>query len=460
MDKLSKFIEKSILIHGDKYDYSKVEYNGSDIKVTIICKMHGEFLQKIYKHLNGQGCKKCGFINSSLKQKDSSTEFMKKALIVHNDTYDYSKVQYFDSKKKVIIICKTHGEFIQQPNNHLQGNGCPNCRLDIMGKWNKQTRDDFISKSIKVHGDKYDYSKVEYNSSDIKVIIICKIHGEFLQDTSSHVSGVGCPECGKVSRSLSKRKTIDKFINESNHIHNNEYDYSKTEYINTNKDIIIICKIHGEFKQTPHSHLDGHGCNLCAYIRSSEKQKYTIDDFIQKSITVHGYEYDYSKIHYTGIKDDVIIICKKHGDFLQKPRDHLRGGGCKKCNPNYSKSQIKWLKFIQIKDNIIIQHGGNDGEYHIPETNYKADGYCKETNTIYEFHGDFWHGNPYIFKNDTFNPICKKTFGELYQITCEREKIIKDLGYKLIVMWENKWKRINKSFKILQKQFRKYKKLN
>jgi G:T-mismatch repair DNA endonuclease (very short patch repair protein) len=101
----------------------------------------------------------------------------------------------------------------------------------------------------------------------------------------------------------------------------------------------------------------------------------------------------------------------------------------------------------------------NGDEYHIPETKYKTDGFCKETNTIYEFHGDYWHGNPEVFDHDeqTYFGV---TFRELYKKTLEREKTIKGLGYKLIVMWENKWKRINKSFKILQKLFRKYKKLN
>ena len=90
--------------------------------------------------------------------------------------------------------------------------------------------------------------------------------------------------------------------------------------------------------------------------------------------------------------------------FLQTPNNHLRFSGCPKCNNNgYSKAQILWLDFLSKFYNIHIQHALNEEEFVIPNTKYKADGYCKETNTIYEFHGDFWHGNPKIFTLDEIN---------------------------------------------------------
>lgn len=103
-----------------------------------------------------------------------------------------------------------------------------------------------------------------------------------------------------------------------------------------------------------------------------------------------------------------------------------------------------------------IQHAENGGEYCIPETKYRADGYCKETNTIYEFHGDYWHGNPKLFDKDKMNMVSKKTFGELYQRTLEKEEIIKKLGYNLVVMWERDWINLNRSVRKLQRLFRKY----
>ena len=104
--------------------------------------------------------------------------------------------------------------------------------------------------------------------------------------------------------------------------------------------------------------------------------------------------------------------------------------------------------------NINIQHAINGIEYTILKTNYKADGYCKETNTIYEFHGDFWHGNPKKYRSDDINKITKCTFGILYEKTMQKEKTIKELGYNLVVMWESDWNKINKSIRCLQRKFR------
>jgi len=119
--------------------------------------------------------------------------------------------------------------------------------------------------------------------------------------------------------------------------------------------------------------------------------------------------------------------------------------------------QINWLNLLQKLNNINIMHMENGGEYKIPDTNFKADGYCQETNTIYEFNGDFWHGNPKRYDLNEINNVTKCTFGELYQKTLNKEKIIKEMGFNLIVIWESDWIKIIKCLKILQKKFRNYK---
>ena len=131
--------------------------------------------------------------------------------------------------------------------------------------------------------------------------------------------------------------------------------------------------------------------------------------------------------------------------------------GCPKCSNNgFSKPSILWLDFLSKLYNIYIQHAHNDGEYVITTTKYRADGYCKENNTIYEFHGDYWHGNPKKFNPDDINEITKKTFKELYDETLIRENKIKNFGYNLVVIWEYDWKKLNRCIKILQRRFRKY----
>ena len=106
----------------------------------------------------------------------------------------------------------------------------------------------------------------------------------------------------------------------------------------------------------------------------------------------------------------------------------------------YSIKAIQWLEEIMKEEQIFIQHAGNVGEYSIPGTRFKVDGYCKETNTCYEFHGVYWHGHPSKFSPTDINPVNKKTYGELYQKTLERDQKIRDLGYNLVVMWEHEWK--------------------
>ncbi|MFW6226147.1 MAG: hypothetical protein ACOC3V_04245 [bacterium] len=188
-----------------------------------------------------------------MRKRLTTEEFIKKARIVHGDKYNYSMVQYEHNKEKVIIICTTHGEFTQTPNRHLSGDGCPKC-----GGTNKSTTEEFIKKAEKIHYNTYDYSNVRYINNKTKVNIICTIHGSFFQKPNTHLNGHGCPYCSGV-----KKLTNEEFIKRANVIHDNFYDYSMIDYINTENKIIIICPQHGKFEQTPHSHLNGNGCEKC-----------------------------------------------------------------------------------------------------------------------------------------------------------------------------------------------------
>ena len=118
------FVEKSKSIHGEKYDYSKVDYKNNSTKVLIICPKHGEFLMRPADHFNGQGCPKCKSENLSNKFSMGKEAFIKKALSVHENKYDYSKVEYKNNRTKVCIICPEHGEFWQTPDKHITGQGC------------------------------------------------------------------------------------------------------------------------------------------------------------------------------------------------------------------------------------------------------------------------------------------------------------------------------------------------
>jgi hypothetical protein len=193
-----EFIRDAIAKHGDKYDYSKSIYNGSIKKVIIICRKdgHGEFEQVASSHLRGYGCPKCGIIKTTYINKKTTEEFINDAIAKHGSCYDYSKVKYNGNKKKVAIICKIHGEFKQEAGSHLRGAGCSKC-----SGYYTPTIIEFIEKSTKVHGIKYNYSNVEYKNAHTPVIIICSTHGEFNQKPNCHLSGQGCYKCGKISMS-------------------------------------------------------------------------------------------------------------------------------------------------------------------------------------------------------------------------------------------------------------------
>ena len=449
-----EFIKRAIEIHRNKYDYSKVKYVNNQTRVNIICKEHGEFLQIPNKHIQGNGCKLCGIKSQTLTRSSNTEEFIKKAKNIHGNLFDYSKVNYKNSNEKVIIICKEHGDFLQTPSGHIGdgGSGCKLCANKNNGIKQRMTNDDFVKKANKKHDNKYDYSKTEYNTYNEKVIIICKEHGEFLQTPGEHLSGCGCSKCGKVYK-----KTTEEFIKNAKQIHGDTYDYSKTEFKVAKGKVIIICKKHGEFLQDAFSHLKGHGCFNCGLEIITNAKRFTTDEFIEKAKTIHGEEtFDYSKTNYTNCKTKIIIICKLHGDFLQTPESHINGvGGCKLCSHRtYSRKSIEYLCFISKLNSITIQHAENDGEFVIPNTRFKADGYCQETNTVYEFHGDYWHGNPKLFSTEEFNKTTKCCFGELYQNTLEREQQIRGLGYNLVVMWEYDWNNINRAIKTLQSKFR------
>lgn len=200
-----EFIQKSTVKHGGKYSYSKTVYTGSKSTVIITCDIHGDFECKAGNHVNGKGrCEICmSLINASKKSYSTST-YISKVQAVHGDRYDYSKVVYTRAQHKVTVICKTHGEFNVAAYNHLNGRGCPDCKKDAL----KMSLQEFIVRSNKMHNNGYDYSKVNYTGSNVKVDILCKKHGLFSQTPSSHVRGHGCKDCAARGYSPSKRGTF------------------------------------------------------------------------------------------------------------------------------------------------------------------------------------------------------------------------------------------------------------
>jgi very-short-patch-repair endonuclease len=190
-----EFVSRSREKHGDRYDYSKTVYVTTRKKVEIGCKIHGGFWQAPRSHLQRKGCPTCGEDHRATTQRFTNEEFIEKSKLQHGDRYDYSNVYYTHSRANVNIICKDHGMFSQSPGHHLQGHGCPVCGVIRRVNIRLSTNEEFIEKSKLQHGDRYDYSMIEYINSLTKVNIICKVHGAFSQTPSDHLRGHGCPTC-------------------------------------------------------------------------------------------------------------------------------------------------------------------------------------------------------------------------------------------------------------------------
>jgi hypothetical protein len=173
--------------------------------------------------------------------------FIKRAVEIHGNKYDYSKAIYKNLYTKVCIVCPKHGEFWQTPNAHIiRKQGCKLCSNEEIANKFKKSTEQFIAEAHKVHGDKYDYSKVEYVNNKTKVCIICHEHGEFWQTPSKHILGQECPKC-TVKHKNNQPKNTEQFIAEARKVHGDKYDYSKVEYVNDRTKVCIICPGHGEF---------------------------------------------------------------------------------------------------------------------------------------------------------------------------------------------------------------------
>jgi len=314
-----------------------------------------------------------------------------------------------------------------------------------MSKIDKTTL--FITKALKIHGDKYDYSTVNYINAKTKISIICKQHGEFYQTPSNHLCNFNCQKCSNNFKSDTKT-----FIDKAEKLHNNKYDYSKVNYINANTQIIIICKEHGEFKQIPDFHINRKcGCPKC-----SNNVKLDLIEFIDRANKIHNNKYNYSKVDYINNRKQITIICEKHGEFTQKPFVHLSHHGCSSCINKtefnfFSKIQpfyptikrqykVKWCKnklylpfdFVIEDLKIIIEL---DGEQHFkqisnwtsPEIQIEKDKYktkCANDNNFSVIR---------ILQNDVF----KDKFDWIEEIKLSISKIINENKIQNIFICKN-----------------------
>jgi hypothetical protein len=334
-----EWVNKARETHGDRYDYSEVDYTNSYTKVKILCREHGIFLQTPDAHYRrGSICPKCRdaarFGKSPVRR--TTEEWIEFARETHGDRYDYSEVNYVNNYTHVNIRCKEHGIFSQRPVGHTSSKaGCPKCSDD-----NRRLGvEEIISQFKDIHGDRYDYSKVDYRNDYTRVVIICDVHGEFQQLPYSHKSGNNCPDCANEIRP-NRRIGRETWINRWCKKHGDAYDYSLVgEDITQTSMVTIICKEHGEFQQRAQDH-QRYGCARCARPMHGA----TTEEWIEKFRELHGETYDYSKFEYKRQNVPSTIICNDHGEFQQQPVVHLQGSGCSRCHYFRGATSEEWIQ--------------------------------------------------------------------------------------------------------------------
>lgn len=264
-----EFIIKARTIHLDHYDYSEVVYIKNDKKVHIKCNRCGKvFSQRPMNHLRGDGCPLCRYEKLSELLLKTNIQFIKDAENIHGDKYSYSETKYIGVFKSVSIYCnRCEKSFNQIAHDHLSGKGCQDCGNRNRGISNSKSLDGFLFDAKVIHKGIYDYSEVEYKRSHILVRIKCtRCDQIFMQKPDKHLQGHGCEACGRKDRDNALRKTMNQFMKEALIIHENNYTYDQSEYINLKTFIKIFCvKCNLTFEQRPSSHLAGHGCPYHMY---------------------------------------------------------------------------------------------------------------------------------------------------------------------------------------------------
>ena len=273
-----------------------------------------------------------------MAKKLTTEDFIVKAKTVHGDNYDYSLVNYLTSILKVKIICNKHGIFEQTPNKHLSGSNCPKCTGHYVNNYL------FISKLKEIHGDKYNYSLVDYKKSNELIKVICSEHGVFEQIAASHLNGANCPKCtGHYTDTIF---LIERFKK----VHSDKYDYSKVEYFGSKNKVKIVCPEHGLFEQLPSGHLSGRGCDKCG-----GSSNLTTKEIIKNCKKIHGDKYGYSLVTYQNSVTKIKIICPKHGIFEQLYSSHLKGSGCPICNVGFNKEyKLTLINSLEYSDLLTM----------------------------------------------------------------------------------------------------------
>ena len=379
-----------------------------------------------------------------MPKKKTTEQFIEEARIIHNNKYDYSLTEYKNTHTKIIIICPIHGQFEQLPMNHIKGVECKLCGIDIRtqncidkyGVVSPRQLPEIQEKYKQTCLERYGVDNVRKSSETKQQIkqVWLKKYGVDNPNKTTLIRD-------KIKQTCLERYGVDHFwkSNDATELKKQtnlerygvEYPLQSPEIQEKQKQTNLE-RYGCHPRQTPEVKSKQTQTNVEKYGCKSSQQKHMLE--ILPLIN----DYDWLFDQYINQNKTAQQISNELGldhtgttiaRYLKKYEIEIKQlVGSYKC--------ISWLESIQEQGGIHIQHALNGGEFNIPGTRLKADGFCSETNTIYEFHGDYWHGNPELYDSEEINEVNGLTMGELYQQTINREEKIRLMGYNLIVMWE------------------------
>lgn len=310
------------------------------LRVSIVCP--GLKFINLFKDLKTDKLKTDKPITMPAKTTETFIQDVKR---IYGDLYNCDKVVYTNSRDPVIIICTKHGEFTEKPVNITKtgGYGCKECGKDrFLESVKKRTGNvnSFVSKAKTVHGDKYNYDKVVYKNAKTKVIITCSSHGDFEQIPDDHLHNKGCCKCAKISMGDIYRKSKDDFIKTSQSVHGDKFTYDKVNYIGNKHHVIITCKLHGDFEQTPANHLYFNGCSKCINYKNENECIHIIEELTGLKFTktkpkfLNGLELD-------GYNKDTKVAIEYNGRQHYEIVDHFHRDGIKDLLKQVENDKLK-----------------------------------------------------------------------------------------------------------------------
>jgi hypothetical protein len=343
----------------------------------------------------------------------------------HGNKFDYAHTVFLGRNKGLITVgCPEHGLVTMSERGHFAGPGCPQCGETMRRNKLSLGGETFIARALETHKGFYDYSRVKYVSAHTKVEIVCPLHGAFLQSPDKHARGSVCPKCAHLftrarmvqtkpevspttGRFVKKNHADETFEQKARKTHGDKYRYDKVQLgSNVDVKVTITCPEHGDFEQIPRFHLKGQGCPQCRIIKVGDDKRGTKESFISNAIRVHGHTFDYARVAYINDKTPVLIGCKVHGFFSQKPNTHLNGAGCRICSEERSR-----IERTRTTEQYIAAAKEVHGEhtYDYSQTEYKG---CEhKVKIICPKHGVFKQ-NAAVHLNSRGCPVCRSSQGE------------------------------------------------